>query len=149
MVDGAAIEVATVMVAELEYVRNVQSFTVVASDGARAASTWTASRPAPSSRRRSVRQLGDLRRTRDRANRCRSASTTPPASTVLAHVADVAGFGWTAWTGGVVAGRSGHASTDHGSPTGSSRWRSIRPTAPSPSTATRGLGRLVDGGDVG
>ena len=25
--------------------------------------------------------------------------TTPPAITVLAHVADVAGYGWQAWTG--------------------------------------------------
>ena len=69
---------------------------------------------------------------------------------MLARVDDVAGYGWQAWPG---AGRRRRAGRGHGRCGSSNGLVTVagRPArrARSPSTATRGLGALVDGGDVG
>ena len=146
MVEDAAIEVATVMVAELEYVRNVESFTVLAADGTelsrvvREAAGTLVTPP--------IRQhLADLRA--ERAGELVSVRvTTPPAITVLAHVDGVPGYGWQAWTGESAAvepvGADAH-SLHNG--------RISVEVDPTDGTFAidghRGLGRLVDGGDVG
>ena len=146
MVEDTAIEVATVMVAELEYVRNVQSFTVLATDGtelvhvAREAAGTLVTPPIR-------QQLAELRA--ERAGEQVSVRiTTPPAVTVLAHVADVAGYGWQAWTG---------ASSSE-APVVAEELRlsngivvvEVDPTDGTFSVDGHGgLGQLVDGGDVG
>ena len=73
---------------------------------------------------------------------------------MLAHVGDVPGFGWRGWTPADATGVepvtvTGAATAGRCWPTASSPWRWTPPTAPSPSTATPGCGRLVDGGDCG
>jgi mannosylglycerate hydrolase len=146
MVDSAAIEVATVMVAELEYVRNVQSFTVVASDGTEL--IHVAREPAGNLVTPPIRQqLVDLRA--ERAEEHVSVRvTTPPAVTVLAHVADVAGYGWQAWTGASSPVRPVTA-TELGLENG------IITVEVDPTDGTfaidghHGLGQLIDSGDVG
>ena len=151
LVDDTAVEVATVMVGELEYVRNVLSFTVLGRRRHRAASTSSrepagtlVTPPVRRAARRAAAPSGP-------ASRCACASPRRPAVTVLAHVADVAGL---RLAGVDAAHRStrgpGRPPSEHrlAQRDRHGRGRS-RPTAPSRSTATRGLGRLVDGGDVG
>ena len=68
--------------------------------------------------------------------------------TVLAHVADVAGYGWQPWTGAAAA-VSPSPSTSCASPTADSRV-DVDPTDGTFSVdGHAGMGRLVDGGDVG
>ena len=146
MVGDTAIEVATVMVAELEYLRNVESFTVLAADGSeliRVAREPAGTLVTPPIRR----QLADLRTARA-GEQVSVRITTPPAVTVLAHVADVAGYGWQAWTG-ASAPAAPVTATDLQLANGVVR------VVVDPADGTfaidghAGLGQLVDGGDVG
>jgi alpha-mannosidase len=146
LVDDAAIEVATVMVAELEYVRNIGSFTVLGSDGSELISVTR--EPAGTLVTPLVRrQLADLRAERS-GQRVGVRVTTPPALTVLAHVDCVSGFGWQAWSGSSSAAAPATASDlrlDNGIVT-----VEVDPTAGTFSLdGHAGLGRIVDSGDVG
>jgi mannosylglycerate hydrolase len=146
MVGDTAIEVATVMVAELEYIRNVESFTVLGADGEEL--IHVVREPAGTLVTPPIRrQLGQLRAAR--AGELVSVRvTTPPALTVLAHVAEVAGYGWHAWTG-ASSQAAPVTATDQTLDNG------IITVAVDPVDGTfaidghAGLGRLVDGGDVG
>jgi len=146
LLDDTAVEVATVMVSELEYIRNVLAFTVEAADGtvllqvAREEAGTLVTPPV----RRDLAALRD-----DHAGQpVQVRITTNPAVTVLAQVADVAGYGWQAWTGAsapvepVTVDRlrlaNGVIVIDVDADDGTF---SIDGHA--------GLGRLVDGGDVG
>jgi hypothetical protein len=146
MVEDTAIEVATVMVAELEYVRNVESFTVLSPDGTEL--IRVVREPAGTLVTPPIRQqLADLRSERA-GEQVTVRVTTPPAITVLAHVADVPGYGWQAWTG-ASAPVEPVTATELGLANG------ILSVEVDPSDGTfaidghGGLGRLVDGGDVG
>jgi alpha-mannosidase len=146
MVEDAAIEVATVMVAELEYVRNVGSFTVLAADGTELIRVTR--EPAGTLVTPPIRQqLADLRS--ERAGELVSVRvTTPPAVTVLARVGDVPGFGWQAWSEGSSSAEPVTADDHH-------LRNGVISVEVDPSDGTfaidghRGLGQLVDGGDVG
>ncbi|MEO7573964.1 MAG: alpha-mannosidase [Acidimicrobiales bacterium] len=146
LLDATAIEVATVMVSELEFVRNVLSFTVDAADGTellhvpREEAGTLVTPP--------VRQhLADLREAR-RGEQVRVRITNHPAVTVLAAVADVAGYGWQAWSG----------TSAPVQPVIAEAWSLANGTVtvdvdPDDGTFSlnglAGLGQLVDGGDVG
>jgi alpha-mannosidase len=145
MVEDTAIEVATVMVAELEYVRNVRSFTVLAADGVEI--IHVAREPAGTLVTPPIRQrLAELRAERV-GEQVSVRVATPPAVTVLAHVADVAGYGWQAWRG--ESSRAAVVADEHGLSNG------IITVDVDPTDGTfsidghGGLGQLVDGGDVG
>jgi mannosylglycerate hydrolase len=146
LVAGAAIEVATVMVAELEYVRNISSFTVLGADGAELISVTR--EPAGTLVTPPVRQqLADLRAAHA-GQQVTVRVTTPPALTVLAHVEEVPGFGWQAWDGAASAAAPVTATDlrlDNGVVT-----VEVDPTDGTFSLDGHpGLGRLVDSGDVG
>ncbi|MFL6205850.1 MAG: alpha-mannosidase [Acidimicrobiales bacterium] len=146
MVEDAAVEVATVMVAELEHVRNVRSFTVLASDGTEL--LRVAREPAGTLVTPPIRQqLADLRG--DRAGeRVSVRVTTPPAVTVVAHVSDVPGYGWQAWSG-TPTGAEPVTVGPHRLANGVISVE-VDPTDGTFSVDGHGgLGRLVDGGDVG
>ncbi|HEV8114675.1 MAG TPA: hypothetical protein VGP53_00450, partial [Acidimicrobiales bacterium] len=146
LLDAAAVEVATVMVSELEYVRNVLSFTVDAADGTellRVEREEAGTLVTPPVRR----QLAELREARA-GEPVRVRITNHPAVTVLAAFADVAGYGWQAWsgTGAPVV------------PVAAEEWsltNGLLTVAVDPDDGTftlnglAGLGQLVDGGDVG
>lgn len=146
LLEDTAIEVATVMVSELEYARNVRSFSIDAVDGTEllhvereAAGTLVT----PLVRQR----LAELRAARA-GESVRVRITNPPAVTVLAFVADVAGYGWQAWTGAGAAVEGVTADE-------ASLANGILSVEVDPDDGTfsvnglTGLGRLVDGGDVG
>jgi hypothetical protein len=146
MLDDAPIEIATVTVAELEYVRNILSFTIVAADGtelvtvAREAAGTLVTPPIR-------QQLADLRAARA-GEQVSVRVTTPPALTVLAHVADVAGFGWQAWVG--TSSPAAPVVVDERSlSNGVVRVDVDLSDGTFSLDGHRGLGRLVDGGDVG
>jgi alpha-mannosidase len=146
MVEGAAIEVATVMVAELEYIRNILSFTVLGADGSELITVTR--EPAGTLVTPPIRQqLADLRA--ERAGEAVSVRvTTPPAITVLAHVGDVAGYGWQAWTGA-----SSSIAPATAEPTRLTNGIVTVEVDPTDGTFAvdghAGMGQLVDGGDVG
>ena len=146
LLDATPIEVATVMVSELEYARNVLSFTVDAADGTELLHVpreEAGTLVTPPVRR----QLAELRDARA-GERVRVRITNNPAVTVLAAVADVTGYGWQAWAG---AGAPVE-------PVMASDWSLANGTLtvevdPDDGTFSlnglAGLGQLVDGGDVG
>lgn len=145
LMDGTPVDIATVMVSELEYLRGILSFTIDAADGTELLHVEredAGTLVTPPVRR----DLAAVRAARA-GESVRVRVTNRPAVTVLAHVDGVAGYGWQAWAGG-------------------------SPAAPVTATATtlanglltvevdlddgtfaidglRGLGALVDGGDVG
>ena len=147
LIDDAPIEIATVTVAELEYVRGIRSFTVEDLDGMEL--IHVEREPAGTLVTPPVRaELASLRSQRA-GQRARVRVTNRPAVTVLARVDDVPGYGWRSWSG----------------PTGPSPAPVVaKPLSLSnglvdvqvdPMSGTfsmngvGGLGRLVDGGDVG
>jgi hypothetical protein len=145
LMDDTPVAVATVMVSELEYVRGILSFTVEAADGTellhvereKAGTLVT-----PPVRR----DLAAIREARA-GESVRVRVTNKPAVTVLAHVADVAGYGWQAWSG----------RSDVPAVTASERELAngvIMVTVDQLDgtfaiDGHAGLGALVDGGDVG
>ncbi len=146
MVEDTVVEVATVMVAELEYVRNVGSFTVLAADGTEL--LRVVREPAGTLVTPPIRQqLAELRGERA-GERVSVRVTTPPAVTVLAHVSDVPGYGWQAWSG--TPSRAEPVTVD-----GRRLANGVISVEVDPTDGTfavdghGGLGRLVDGGDVG
>jgi alpha-mannosidase len=146
MVGDTAIEVATVMVAELEYIRSIESFTVLAEDGTEL--IHVVREPAGTLVTPPIRrQLAELRTARA-GEPVSVRVTTPPAVTVLAHVTDVAGYGWQAWTGASSPAAPVTA-------TDLELHNGVVTVVVDPADGTfaidghGGLGRLVDGGDVG
>ncbi len=146
LMDDTAVEVATVTVAELEYVRNIRSFAIEAMDGAellRVDREDAGTLVTPPVRR----ELAELRDAHA-GETVRVRVTNNPAVTVLAHVAGVAGYGWQAWTGAAAAVE----------PVTVDEWHltnSVLTVEVDPDDGTFaidghvGLGALVDGGDVG
>lgn len=146
LMDDTPVEVATVMVSELEYVRGILSFTVEAADGTELLhvereEAGTLVTPPVRRDLAAVRaaRAGELVRVR---------VTNHPAVTVLARVNDVPGYGWWSWTG---AG----AAVAPVSATELSLTNGVISIEVDPADGTfaidghGGLGALVDGGDVG
>jgi mannosylglycerate hydrolase len=145
LLDRTAIEVATVMVSELEYLRNVLSFTIDGPDDReliRVEREEAGTLVTPPIRKAlaelRVAHPGELVRVR---------ITNHPAITVVAPVDEVAGFGWRAWTGAAEVSPVvvGERHLDNG----------LLRVEVDPGDGTfaidglAGLGQLVDGGDVG
>ena len=146
LMDDTPVEVATVMVSELEYVRNIRSFTVDGPDGAQLLHVEreeAGTMVTPPVRR----QLAALRAAHA-GEAVRVRITNNPAVTVLAHVAQVAGYGWQAWTGAATPVEPVIAE-------GLRLSNGTVTVEVDPSDGTfsldghPGLGALVDGGDVG
>ena len=146
LADDSPIEIATVMVSELEYLRQIRSFTIESSDGAlllhvdrEAAGTLVT--PA-------IRQAVARLREERAGERVRVRVTTDPGVKVLARVADVPGFGWQSFGG---ASAPVHAVT--ATPLELANGRITVTVDPGDGTFAvgehRGLGALIDGGDVG
>ncbi|MGQ0434470.1 MAG: alpha-mannosidase [Microthrixaceae bacterium] len=146
LIDDSPIEIATVMVSELEYLRQILSFTLEAGDGTELLTVdredaGTLVTPAA---RQAVAALRDERA----GERVRVRVRTKPAITVLANVDDVAGYGWQSWTGA-------SAPVAPVSATGWSLANDVVTVTVSELDGTfavnghAGLGALVDGGDVG
>ena len=140
------VEVATVMVSELEHVRNITAFTVDAADGSellRVEREDAGTLVTPP-----VRRALAVVRDAHAGEAVHVRVTNNPAVTVLARVADVAGYGWRAWTG---AG----ASTESVTVDDLRISNGVLTVAVDPTDGTfgidghTGLGLLVDGGDVG
>ncbi|MGH9275326.1 MAG: alpha-mannosidase, partial [Acidimicrobiales bacterium] len=146
LMDDTPVDIATVMVSELEYVRGILSFTVDAADGTELLHVEreeAGTLVTPPVRR----DLAAIRGERP-GETVRVRVTNKPAVTVLAHVDGVAGYGWQAWSGA-------------GSPAAPVTATDVRlsngivTVDVDPTTGTfaldghRGLGALVDGGDVG
>jgi hypothetical protein len=146
LMDDAPVEVATVTVSELEYVRSILSFTVEALDGTELlhvdredAGTLVT----PPVRR----DLAAIRHERA-GERVRVRVRNKPAITVLARVDGVPGFGWRSWTGAgaeIAPVTATELELSNGEVT----------VTVDPGDGTfaldghAGLGALVDGGDVG
>jgi mannosylglycerate hydrolase len=146
LMEDAAAEVATVTVAELEHFPGIRSFAIEAGDGGEllhAVRDDAGTLVGPAVRT----ALAALRE--ERAGRpLRVRVTNEAAVTVLARVDDVPGFGWRSWGGS-------------GAPVAPVEARPLRLSNGSvevqvdPTDGTfsldglSGLGRLVDGGDVG
>jgi mannosylglycerate hydrolase len=146
LMDGAPVETASVTVAELEHVPGIRSFTIEDLDGmellhAVREDAGTLVSPA-------VRTALTTVRTERPGQHVRVRVTNRPAVTVLARMEDVPGFGWRSWTG-------------QGAPVAPVEARPLRlsnglvevQVDPTDGTFSidglAGLGRLVDGGDVG
>jgi hypothetical protein len=144
--DDTPVDIATVMVSELEYLRGILSFTVEAADGTELLHVdreEAGTLVTPPVRR----DLAAIRAARAGEN-LRVRVTNRPAVTVLAHVDGVAGYGWQAWSGAgsavapVTATEVQLANGNH-------------TVDIDPATGTfaidghAGLGALIDGGDVG
>jgi mannosylglycerate hydrolase len=140
-----AVEVATIMVSELEYIRNVLSFTVDAADGtelltvereeAGALVTPPVRKALAAIREEWAGELVSVRITND------------PALTVLAPVADVAGFGWQAWA---EAAPASVVTVDQRHLANGTLSVEVDPDDGTFAVdGHAGLGRLVDGGDGG
>jgi alpha-mannosidase len=146
LMDRTAVEVATVMVSELEYVRNILSFSIDGEDGTeliRVEREPAGTLVTPAVRR----ELAELRATRP-GELMRIRVENRPAVTVLGHVAEVPGFGWQAWTGESSATAPVTADERH-------LANGVLTVEIDPDDGTfaidghAGLGRLVDGGDFG
>ncbi len=146
LMDDTAVDVATVMVSELEYVRGVLSFTVEAADGTellRVEREAAGTLVTPPVRR----DLAAIRAERA-GEKVRVRVNNRPAVTVLARVEDIPGYGWQAWDGGRAGCPAVTASV-------TTLQNEIMTVEVDPHDGTfslnghRGLGALVDGGDVG
>ena len=146
LLEDTAVDVATVMVSELEYVRNVLSFTVESLDGVELLTV--AREPAGTMVTPPVRR--ELARLRDAyaGQAVRVRVTNHPAVTVLAPVTNVPGYGWQSWTGVLAASRPVTVDDLH-------LANGIVQVEVDPASGTfaidghQGLGALVDGGDAG
>jgi hypothetical protein len=145
LLEDTAVEVATVMVAELEYVRNVLSFTI--DDLAGTELLHVEREDAGTLVTPPVRRdLASLRHARA-GEAVRVRITNNPAVTVLAHVADVAGYGWQTWTGS--------AAVEPVTADDLHLTNGVLTVEVDPGDGTfaidghAGLGALVDGGDIG
>lgn len=146
LLDATPVDIATIMVSELEYLRGILSFTVEAADGhellrVEREEAGTLVTPPVRTMLAAIRELRAGEHVTVRV-------TNRPALTVLARVADVPGYGWQSWPGASAAVAPVTASE--------------RELANGLVTVTvdhtdgtfaidghRGLGALVDGGDVG
>ncbi|HEX4868590.1 MAG TPA: hypothetical protein VFV32_13335 [Acidimicrobiales bacterium] len=145
LLEDAAVEVATVMVAELEYLQGILSFTVETPDAqplltvARDESGALVTPPA----RRALQAIREERP----GEHVRVRITNRPAVTVLAPMAAVPGYGWQAWAG--PAATPAVTATE----TALANGRVTVEVDPTDGTfavdGLAGFGRLVDGGDVG
>jgi hypothetical protein len=146
LMDDTPVDIATVMVSELEYLRGILSFTIEAADGTellhvdREEAGTLVTPPV----RRDLAAI----RAAHAGEHLRVRVTNRPAVTVLAHVDAVAGYGWQAWTG----------SSTVTPPVTATEWQlsnGVMTVDVDPTDGTfaidghRGLGALVDGGDVG
>ncbi len=146
LMEGIAVEVATIMVSELEYARTITAFSIDAADGTeliRVERDTAGTLVTPP-----VRQaLADLRRHHSGEGVAVRVSNKA-AVTVLGQVADVAGFGWQAWTGASVT--SNPVSADEFHLTNGAITIQIDPTEGTFAIdGVEGFGQLVDGGDGG
>ncbi len=151
LMDDTPVEVATVTVAELEYVRGILSFTVEALDGRELIHVQreggdrehTGALVTPPVRS----ALAELRAERA-GEHVRVRVTNRPAVTVLARVDEVPGFGWRGWTGEgarLAPVQAKPLRFDNGLVD-----LQVDPTAGTFSiNGLAGLGQIVDGGDVG
>lgn len=145
LMDATAVEVATIMVSELEYARSITAFSIDAADGTEVIhvereTAGTLVTPLVRSDLAALRtsRPGELMRIRV-ANR--------PAVTVLGHVADVPGFGWQAWAGGTTPDS---VTVDELRLTNGTLSVEVNPADGTFSIdGLAGFGRLVDGGDIG
>jgi hypothetical protein len=147
LMDDTPIEIATVTVAELEYLQAILSFTLEDLDGLEL--IHVEREPGGTLVTPPVRaELASLREQRT-GQQVRVRVTSPPAVTLLARVDDVPGYGWRSWT-------------DPAAPTVApvvakplSLSNGILDVQVDPMVGTfsinghGGLGALVDGGDVG
>jgi len=146
LMDDTPVSVATVTVAELEYVRGILSFTIESLDGMEL--LYVEREGAGTLVTPPVRS--ELARIRDHyaGQNVRVRVTNRPAVTVLARVEDVPGYGWQGWTG---AGAT--VEPVEARPLRLSNGRVTLQVNPTDGTfdinGLAGLGALVDGGDVG
>ncbi|MFP5254614.1 MAG: alpha-mannosidase [Acidimicrobiia bacterium] len=145
LMDTTPVEVATVTVAELEYVHGIRSFTIEGLDGEELISV--AREPAGALVTPPVRRALLALREEQAGRQVRVRVTNRAAVTVLAAVPPVAGFGWRTW--------KAPASTDPVVVTETALDNGRVRVEVDPADGTfsldgvRGCGRLVDGGDVG
>ncbi len=147
LIDDAPIEVATVTVAELEFVRGILTFTLEDHDGMEL--IHVEREPAGTLVTPPVRaELASLRAQRP-GQHVRVRVTNTPAITVLARVEDLPGYGWRSWT--TPAGPS--APPVVAKPLSLSNGLVEVQVDPMVGTFSidghGGFGALVDGGDVG
>jgi len=145
LLDRTPVEVATVMVGELEHLRGIRSFAMESASGEtllgveREEAGTLVTPPVRA-------QLAELRDARA-GERVTVRVTNRPAVTVLAPVDAVPGYGWKAWSGASAAAPV--------SASGLSMSNGLLSVEVDPGDGTfsigghRGLGALVDGGDVG
>jgi mannosylglycerate hydrolase len=146
LLEDTAVEVATVMVAELEYARGIRSFTVEEPDGfellhvEREEAGTLVTPPVRAA-------LAAIRAERP-GQAVRVRITNRPAVTVLARIDEVPGFGWRGWPGG-----SAPVTPVEARPLRLSNGLVTVQVDPTDGTfaidGLTGLGALVDGGDVG
>ena len=145
LMDATPVDIATVMVSELEYLRGILSFTIDAADGTELLHVEreeAGTLVTPPVRR----DLAALRAARA-GEAVRVSVTNRPAVTVLAPVGDVAGYGWQVWSGASSASPVAASETQLAN--------GIVTVDVDPAAGTfaidghGGLGALVDGGDVG
>lgn len=146
LMDRTAVEVATIMVSELEYVRNIRAFRIDAADGTEL--IHVEREPAGTLVTPVVRrELAALRASRP-GELMRIRVENRPALTVLGHVAEVAGYGWHAWPG--TSSAAAPVTADAQQLSNGILTVSIDPTDGTFAIGgLGGLGRLVDGGDHG
>jgi alpha-mannosidase len=139
------VEIATVTVAELEYVQGIRSFTIEDLDGAALVSVVR--EPGGALVTPPVRRaLQELRHERA-GQQVQVRITNRPAVTVLAAAPPVGGFGWRAWDG--PADHEPVTVTETSLDNGTVRVEVDPADGTFSLDGVRGYGRLVDGGDVG
>jgi hypothetical protein len=146
LMEDAPVEIATVTVAELEYVRGIRSFTIETKDGnelihVEREEAGTLVTPPVRAELKAIRAQRAGQSVRVRV-------TNRPAVTVLARVEDVPGYGWRGWSG-----QGASVAPVEARPLRLSNGLvdlQVDPTAGTFSVnGLAGLGQLVDGGDVG
>ncbi|MEX2293307.1 MAG: hypothetical protein WD691_05920 [Acidimicrobiales bacterium] len=146
LASDSPVATATVMVNELEYIRSILSLTIERDDGEEL--LHVERDQAGSLITPPVRQAVTAIREQHADDKVRVRVTTKPAITVLARVADIAGYGWQSWTGA-----SAPAEPVTANELGLANGRIAIVIDPTDGTFAidghGGLGALVDGGDVG
>jgi len=145
LLDGAAVEVATVMVSELEYLRWITSFTI--EDAAGAELLQVQREPAGTLVTPPVRAALAALRAAHAGAAVRVRVTNEPEVTVLAPVEEIPGFGWQAWEGSATAAPV--TVTAASLANGLVRVEVDLADGTFALDGLTGLGQLVDGGDVG
>ena len=146
LLDFTAVEVATIMVSELEYARNITAFSIDAADGTELihVERETAGTLVTPLVRRALAEL----RTSRHGELVRIRVANRPAVTVLGYVADVPGFGWQAWSSTTTVPQPVSVDELHVS-------NGVMAVEVDPTNGTfsinglAGFGQLVDGGDIG